>query len=120
MEYYLFPVVYLCLATNGSSSADLPAGHCLSYSTGAILAVAESQCHSYATSSILVCYKTVFVHPPLFNAATSNHSESSASRSWIRIITKEEYATCRWLWFYCTTSGVGNVNKLGGEGENGR
>jgi len=30
MEYYLFTVVYLCLATNGSSSADPPAGHCLS------------------------------------------------------------------------------------------
>jgi len=79
MEYYLFTVVYLCLATNGSSSADPPAGHCLSYSTGAILAVTESQCHSYATSSALACYKTDFVHPPLFNAATSNHSKNSAS-----------------------------------------
>ena len=66
----------LCLPVSynqWSSSADPPAGHCLSYSTGAILAVTESQCHSYATSSVLTCYKTLFVHPPLFNAATSNH-----------------------------------------------
>ena len=84
MEYYLFTVVYLYLATNGSSSPDQPAGHYLSYSTGAILAVTESQCRSYATNSVLACYKTLFsVHPPFFNAATSNHSKNWASRSWI-------------------------------------
>ena len=30
MEWYLLTVVCLCLATNGSSSADPPAGHYLS------------------------------------------------------------------------------------------
>jgi len=55
MEWYLLTVVCLCLATNGSSSADPPAGHCLSYTTGTILAVTESQCHSYAIGRVLAC-----------------------------------------------------------------
>jgi len=97
MEYWMNPTAHgilplpccLCLATNGSSSANPPAGHCLSYSTIAILAVTESQYHSYATSTVLACYTNVFVHPPLFIADTSNHSKNSASRSWIWIITKK-------------------------------
>jgi len=28
---------------------------------------------------------------------------------YIRFSTKEEHATCRWFWLYCTTSRVGNV-----------
>ena len=72
------------------------------------LSVTLSQCHSYATSTVLACYKTLFVHPPLFNAATSNHSKNWSSRSWIRIITKN-VQHAGGFWFYFTASRVGNL-----------
>ena len=118
MEWYLLTVVYLCLATNGSSSADPPAGHYLRYTTGAILAVTESQCHSYAISTVLACYKTLLsiLHfSTLLQVITvrielpearCELSQSRASNMQVALVLLYS----KWGWQL--------VNMLGSEGEN--